>query len=376
MSERHRLPRFVRWSLALALAHPASPGKDPARRRACIYKVDRIGDFVLATGAIRTLIEHFGAEEVRLIVSDTAAPFARLEFPGLDCWTAPANATGVWRGLRPLRNELAPTWGREQFEIGVNLRHAASLYRDLSLTWIRARRWYAIGAFPRIGRVALNHRPAPSRSYPVTTLPTSRPWCRELLAHRAVLSSILRREPSWDEIRPQLTSAQPKSGSHILLCPFGSDPIRDYPAEAWAAALSQSIPVGRMVTVLGQPDRSQALQDLGNRLRGQNISVEILTNSSPTEFLRLIATARLVCTVESAAAHIATALDKPAVILVGGGHFGWFAPWGQSSRQHWLHEPLDCYDCEWQCRRATVDCMGQLASNRVAAAVKNALADA
>ncbi|MBI4621983.1 MAG: hypothetical protein HY736_02040 [Verrucomicrobia bacterium] len=94
MSECTRLPGWLRRALARRLAGPTAPAQAPRLRHACLYKLDRIGDFVLATGALRLLVGHFGAPNCRLIVSAQVTPFAATEFPSVDQWTAPAAAGG------------------------------------------------------------------------------------------------------------------------------------------------------------------------------------------------------------------------------------------------------------------------------------------
>ena len=54
------------------------------------------------------------------------------------------------------------------------------------------------------------------------------------------------------------------------------------------------------------------------------------------EFLNLIAGAELILTVDTAAAHFATALDRACVVLFSGLHSGMFGPWRRSARQRWL----------------------------------------
>jgi ADP-heptose:LPS heptosyltransferase len=72
------------------------------------------------------------------------------------------------------------------------------------------------------------------------------------------------------------------------------------------------------------------------------------------EYVQLIAAARLVICNDSSAYHIAMALRRNTVCFLGGGHYGWFAPYPASySSQHEaivLNVPMDCYWCNWMCR--------------------------
>jgi ADP-heptose:LPS heptosyltransferase len=68
----------------------------------------------------------------------------------------------------------------------------------------------------------------------------------------------------------------------------------------------------------------------------------------------------MVLSLESAPAHLAAALNKPGVFLLGGGHYGMFAPWQRSERQIWLSEAMDCYNCQWHCSMAEAFCVTRI----------------
>ncbi|MBI5769149.1 MAG: hypothetical protein HZA93_15250 [Verrucomicrobia bacterium] len=370
MNPRPALPPWLRGLLARRLARPPRAPAPPVRRRACLFKLDRLGDFVLATGALRLLMDHFGPPHCRLVISEVAAPLAAAEFPEVARWIAPAGAAGVWRDIRPVRARCAPAWAGERFDELVCLRHTRSLYRDLALCWLDADRWHGVGERPTPGTLALADRPGPANDYPDAATP---PWSRELLAHREVARRVLAREVGWEEVRPRLRSVRVQSGGEIVFCPFGADRIRDYPPDAWLAAWRAALEPDAVARLVGPGSRRDDLERLAHELRGAGARVEVLIDVPHTDFVRLIAGARLVLTVESAAAHLATALDQPAVIVTGGGHFGWFGPWGDAKRQRWVHHPLDCYGCNWQCRRARVECLTEMPGSAVATAIKEVL---
>lgn len=367
MSHPGTLPGWIRRLVGRHLAGPL-PGRSPrATRTACIYKVDRIGDFVLATGAIHLLRAHFGPEQCRLIVSAEVASLAGAEFPDLPPWTIPSSAAGVWREMRPLRRRLEQEWAGETFTHLICLRHASSLYRDLSLSWIPADRWHGLGPRPTAASLHAGNRPEQPREYPPAT---ATPWSRELLAHKIILERLLGREVSWDEIRPRLNHVRPAAGSAVVFCPFGGEAIRDYPTASWLAAWRGAFPPGTEVRLLGPAGRHADLQSLATALRASGADVHVPGPMTLLEFVQQIAEARLILTVESAAAHLATALHQPAVVVTGGGHHGWFAPWGEGVRQRWVQHPLPCFGCNWDCTRPAVECLRDLPPAAVAAALR------
>jgi len=84
---------------------------------------------------------------------------------------------------------------------------------------------------------------------------------------------------------------------------------------------------------------------------------------------RLIAGAGAMLAVESAPAHIATALDKPVCVVTGGGSYGLCGPWRHSARQVAVSRRTPCYFCGWRCQQPEVFCYTQIAPEDIAAAL-------
>lgn len=352
---RLRLPSPLRRLAARWVAAPAKPRNRPFVRRACLYKVDRLGDFILATGALRRLLAHYGPESCQLVVSSAASALAEAEFPGVPLWVLPPAQSGVLREMRRTRREVAPGWAEHRFEELVCLRHAGTLYRDITLSWIAAARWRGLGPPPSPRQLHLSNQPQLPSAYPGAP---DGPWSRELLAHRDVVSQAIGETVPWEVLRPRLNSVLARNGDRIAFCPFGSERVRDYPNDAWIAAWREAR-AGAPIDVIGSGERAEDIRALADRLRAAKAAPEVTahTGLTPAAFVERIASAHAVVTVESAAAHLATALDKPAVVLMGGGHFGQFGPWGDGVRQHWVHEPLPCRGCGWRCTQPSVQCL-------------------
>jgi ADP-heptose:LPS heptosyltransferase len=68
----------------------------------------------------------------------------------------------------------------------------------------------------------------------------------------------------------------------------------------------------------------------------------------------------IMVTQETAAVHMSTALRKPVVGIVGGGHYGRFYPWGDSQFSRVVKKAMDCYGCNWICKYDTVRCIQEI----------------
>jgi len=83
--------------------------------------------------------------------------------------------------------------------------------------------------------------------------------------------------------------------------------------------------------------------------------------------------ASAVLAVDSAPLHIATALQRPVVGILGGGHFGRFYPWGNPHLTWVANKTMDCYWCNWSCRYETTRCVDEIPPSLIASQLRSAL---
>lgn len=75
--------------------------------------------------------------------------------------------------------------------------------------------------------------------------------------------------------------------------------------------------------------------------------------------------------VETALAHIATAVGTPNFVILGGGHFGRFFPYDKL--QSGIINPLDCFNCNWQCKYKSAYCLTDISPEVVIAAFEKSM---
>jgi hypothetical protein len=228
----------LRLAIAASLSGIRASDK-PVEMEACIFKPDRLGDFVLALGAIRLLLETFGEDRCVLVVSPFASELAALEFPRTPRVVVPAFGgdyllQAVWPWFHT-RSVL----GRYSFKRLICLRHHRYLYHDVVLTWIRATGSYGTSggllcAVP--GEAAVfSTRFSSDMGYPATARPG---FCRELEAHLLVCMAALGRNIDREECMPAIRNIGLPEGDGVLITPFSSSPHKDYPLEKMAHAIS------------------------------------------------------------------------------------------------------------------------------------------
>ena len=97
------------------------------------------------------------------------------------------------------------------------------------------------------------------------------------------------------------------------------------------------------------PSQQEQLAAFAQILRAAVIQNLVIDPKKPlSDFLKSIAAARLVLTVDTAAAHMACALGSPAVIASAGHHPGVYAPYSPNGLQHWIMPPPKLRKGEWR----------------------------
>ena len=353
-TEQARLPARVRKWIGRRLSGPRHVGAI-RQRVACIHKVDRLGDFVLALSAIRLLLDHIGHEQCSLVVSDLVAPLALQEFPNTHLITMPTDAPGVLRQLVPTWWRDRPRLGGVRYGLSICLSQQRDLYKEVSLTWIEAK-----------GEIKLTRADYPNVAQ--SFFPS------DLLAHQQVVSRVMGRPVSDREITPCLQSAKIGDQGTLLLCPLGSSPLRTL-SPALAAASLKIWQSQRTILLCGSPAQANRLDDYAAQLRSAGVT-DVALSLPPTlhDFINLVASAGLFLGTESGGAHLAAALDQRAVIVLGGGTPGLCMPWRRSVRQIYVQHELPCYGCGWRCGRPEVDCLKQISPDALARALHEAAA--
>jgi ADP-heptose:LPS heptosyltransferase len=196
-------------------------------------------------------------------------------------------------------------------------------------------------------------------------VPVPNPDIHELEKYRLLLQH-LGLKPEIDfplirtgrEDRPQ--SADQKTANPRIILAVGTvNPIKEYPrwTEVVASLNAKLNPEWVLVGGKGEKvpaDLLQAMLPKARDLRGQ---------TSLEELSREILAADLFLGVDTGPAHLALALGKPAVVVLGGGDYGRFFPYGKSRV---VTHRMDCFQCHWECRYDRALCLHDIPPDEVA----------
>jgi ADP-heptose:LPS heptosyltransferase len=328
--------------------------------RVFILKPDAIGDFILSTGCIRLMAKELSEENLVIAVRADVAPLAKAQFPQAEVIPLPLREKRRLVNLATVNViNCLPAWLRlltMRVDAAICLRSMRAYLHTITFYLPRAKRYIAcenlLLSNPRLRRPAVENFVSSAFKPTLIPYPASSKLPTDVEANRLVAEEVLQRKVSDEEILPTLTATREVSAkNHWLLCPFSSTKSKDYPAEAWAAALKLLAPerTDAPLHLAAGPSQGERLHEFAHALQAAGITNIHLDPPVPLpDFLQSIAEARLVLTVDTAAAHMACALDTPAVIISAGQHPGVYAPYSKNGRQKWLLPPGDLPKNEWR----------------------------
>lgn len=148
-----------------------------------------------------------------------------------------------------------------------------------------------------------------------------------------------------------------------------SVPGKNLPPEWFARAIGQTKAKAMHVVLLGSAADMQMCEGVSQAIRGVSNVTGITNLAGKTKVREMIECVRrcdLLLTQETAALHMATALRRPVVGIVGGGHFGRFYPWGDPATSRLVNKPMDCYGCNWRCKYRTIRCIQEISPSEAA----------
>lgn len=315
--------------------------------RFLIYKPDGIGDFILATGCIRLLAAEVGEENLTLCVRDQLAELASTQFPHATIVSLPlatkrkvinlfavnfTNCLPVWLRIRRMRVDAALSLRSMRDYLDSFLFFSAATQRIIAPENLlcRSRRK------PRLfveWLVKILRRPE------ILPYPEARPGVpSELECNRLVVSKALHRDIPPDAIVPTLHSTIHASEPCWVCCPLSSTEKKDYPFESWREVFQQiaSRHATPAIFLVGMESQRAKLEAFRELLQDIPVSVRVEIPADLSAFVNLLAGASMVFTVDTAASHIACALDRPCLVLFSGQNQGMFGPWTRSAKQSWL----------------------------------------
>jgi len=159
---------------------------------------------------------------------------------------------------------------------------------------------------------------------------------------------------------------QKKLNPRIVLAVATVNSIKEYPH--WpevVSSLSEKLNP-EWVLVGGKGERVP--QDLRLTLSAE--TRDLRGQTTLEELAQEITQADIFLGVDTGPAHLSLALGKPTVVVLGGGDYGRFFPYGKARV---VMRPMDCFQCHWECRYDRALCLDEIPPIEIVKAVEEAL---
>jgi ADP-heptose:LPS heptosyltransferase len=372
-----------------------------AKIRLTVLRPDHLGDHVLFSGAWKHLRTLWPDAEITLF----AAPFASNLFeycPYIDKILPidQLEAYGIVRDPLP-----SLPW----FPGSGRIAHAFRLLRRSLIRWsyktdivllpLRSPLHHAhhlVQFIPAKLKIGISDNPkdnSPTRYRDVAALYTSRMEASQLprdfpemelnRIFLQFLGGTVASEDFWPEFwttkadRLFSENTLPKKGDIILGFAPGvpSCPEKQLPP-SWYADVFRNTGLRCRLAVFGTKTESEYIQSIIDEISclGQFTEIKNLAGkTTPRQLVECVRNCDFVFGQETGFIHIAVALKKPAICIVGGGHFNRFFPWGDPSRVYPIFNHMTCFNCEWICKYDTLRCLQEIPPWKASMAINSAL---
>lgn len=339
-----RITRFIIFKLPPVLRLVARFRKK--QKRILLIKTDAIGDYVLFRNFIELLktSDKYKDYSIDLIASKLLTDFAT---------TYDGQYIDQFHFIRPDDYYEAPLQTLKFAWKLFRRNYAVALQPTFSRTLIND----AIAAFTAAGEIAgfesdneridQRYKKKSDRFYTMR-LPLPATHYFEFDRTKCFFEQLLQQSLSIQG--PQLHLPK-NTGSRIVIFPGAGVIKRGWGAERFLELIKKIVDeTTSPVTLAGGP----AEVAIGNYL-AENLPEEKITNlinkTTLPQLAELIASAKLVISNETSAIHIAAATATPCVCILGGGHYGRFAPYPRHipNAPLCVYHAMDCFNCNWNC---------------------------
>jgi len=359
-------------------------------RSVALVKRDNIGDFILATTFLETAYDKWADKDIAYVCKPELRDIAAAFYPK---WSvlAPPESKRDYRffSKKHLRAEVMKWPARDWM---ISLRAMRRPSEAVFESWIPARRKVAISnQYAKYEPRLLEEMPDENSIYNEVLQYSpagEEEVCADIMNHRFLLDrcfpgNALHNKNALPLIPARVLNdealhnkAREKGGLNgferfLAVCPFATQSVRMYPLDKLAPAVSNAAITHNMPVVIFGADSDM---DEANRLAallspGIN-TISLAGQLTMLETISCIARADAAISVDSACAHIAIASGVPTVVMLGGGHYGHFGPWGPLKKTRWLTHAMECFDCSWNCVHSRPHCITDIASQSVADALE------
>jgi ADP-heptose:LPS heptosyltransferase len=159
-------------------------------------------------------------------------------------------------------------------------------------------------------------------------------------------------DPELANLPPiQLSSNANIQGEYFVVAPGGSWLGKCWSPENFAKiAIEITKGFGLRGVICGSINE----KEIANKVNEMSNSrlIDLSGETTLEEVISILRNAKIIISNDNGIAHIAAALTKPMVCILGGGHYGRFFPYPNklnSKKMEIAYHPMECFGCNWNC---------------------------
>ncbi len=334
--------------------------------RVLVVRLRSIGDTVLATPSLSALKRFLPHAKIDILLEDWVAPVLEGS-PHVD------NVITMERGNLASRARIARRLRANRYDVVYNL-HGGTTATLLAR---------ATGATHRVGYEAYQYSWLHNHQSPSSSFLWKRDKTHSVEQQLALLgwtgvpvsdrppTHLAVTEAADAKIAERLTGPAMEGAPFVVIHPAAAFDTKQWAASNFARVADALAARGLVIVAISAPNEKSVVEALQ-----QNSSAEILpfTNLSLPEVTALLARARLFVGNDSGVAHMAAAVETPAVVVFGSSNTAHWQPWARAPAEFVLEE-MDCQPCHgYYCEKfAQPECIKRVPVDRVLAAVERVL---
>ena len=317
-------------------------------RKVLIVRSDSIGDFVIFGGALKYFKKIYPQAHITLIVSDTVTDMVEA-CPYVDSIMY-FNRASMEQDIKCMI-DFANLIRKEHYDVAI----APALSRDMlsDFILINSRAAERIACSGDTANLLLEMLRANDK-YLTRIIPMAEGIKLETARNEEFIKGLGAeldgpyRPDIWlteediafaDRLLKKLQINKP-----VVIAPFTQNRKRSWPVINWTKLVS--LHTDQPIVICGVAGDKVEADKIINLSGHRNIH-NLCGQTTIRQLAAIISKAKVCVACESAAAHIAAAVNVPNVVLLGGGHFGRFMPYTDTT--HLVYNKMNCFNCNWKC---------------------------
>jgi len=338
--------------------------------RVLVVRLRSIGDTVLSTPALFALKRFLPHAAVDILLEDWVAPVLD-SFPHVD------NVITLERRSTSARARVARRLRGNRYDVVYNLHGGTTATLLTRATGAKHRVGYETYQYARLH----NHLSPSSSSLWGQNKTHSVEQQLALLGWTGVPVSdrpptqLAVTDSAAEAVAARLQVARLSDASFAVIHPAAAFATKQWAAEKFARVAGELAGQGLPVVVISAPDETQIVAELK---RNTAAPVVAFTDLSLPEITALLARARLFVGNDSGIAHIAAAVETPAVVIFGSSNIAHWRPWTSAAAgtaAEVVYEEMECQPCHgYFCEKFDEpECIKRVPVERVLAAAERVL---